>query len=255
MNYLQIWNDNNIKGYEKLVLIYLIDNYSEIDGYSSPIRTQIQKETGITKNTLSKVLGNLISKGYITRVTNPHKSGKNNIYFINKYMPEAPGDAKTTCVNNAKIENPCEKDAKTDAKEIEASTNELLVNQNCNLTTELTDDDIVEVNKMDTDRLLKAINQANKTKGNIPYHINYIKKTYRNIQNNPSEPQREVSNDNSINNSNNRKKDNRKQNNSYVNKNYPVKTKYHDTFNEHFRKYTEEELELQLLKIQNSRKN
>ena len=36
----------------------------------------------------------------------------------------------------------------------------------------------------------------------------------------------------------------------YHNNNYPVKTKYHDTFNEHFRDYTPDELEHKLLMIQ-----
>lgn len=249
-HYLDVWRDREIKGYEKLVLIYLMENYSEKDGYSHPTRKQIEEETGIAKNTLSKTLDSLIAKGYIIRARNPHKGGKNNIYYIHKYLvaskkdtTEAPADAKPS-ENERKA---CETDAK-------ASTNELLVIQNCKLTKKLTKEDIVELNKMDTDRLLQAINQANKKQGDNAYHINYIKKAYSNIENNHSEPQREAQSNKPINNSNDSKKSSTGATGEYYNNNYPVKTKYHDTFNEHFRKYTEEELEYQLLKAQNKKR-
>ena len=54
-----IWKDNNIKGYEKLVLIYLIRNFNVNYGYSFPIREQILEATWISKDTLNKVLNSL----------------------------------------------------------------------------------------------------------------------------------------------------------------------------------------------------
>lgn len=81
-----IWKDNNIKGYEKLVLIYLIRNFNVNYGYSFPIREQILEATGISKDTLNKVLNSLEEKGYITRSKRERKSGRNNIYYINKYL-------------------------------------------------------------------------------------------------------------------------------------------------------------------------
>ena len=35
-----IWKDNNIKGYEKLVLIYLVRNFNVNYGYSFPLREE-----------------------------------------------------------------------------------------------------------------------------------------------------------------------------------------------------------------------
>lgn len=81
-----IWKDNNIKGYEKLVLIYLVRNFNVNYGYSFPLREQIQEATGISKDTLNKVLNSLEEKGYITRSKREGKAGRNNIYYINKYL-------------------------------------------------------------------------------------------------------------------------------------------------------------------------
>lgn len=81
-----IWKDNNIKGYEKLVLIYLVRNFNVNYGYSFPLREQIQEATGISKDTLNKVLNSLEEKGYITRSKREGKAGRNNIYYIHKYL-------------------------------------------------------------------------------------------------------------------------------------------------------------------------
>ena len=242
-HYSDVWGDREIKGYEKLILIYLMENYSETDGYSHPTRKQIEEDTGIAKNTLSKTLDSLIAKGYIIRARNPHKGGKNNIYYIHKYLVASKKDTPAEAKPSENERKPCETDAK-------ASTNELLVIQNCKLTKRLTKEDIVELNKMDTDRLLQAINQANKKQGDNAYHINYIKKAYSNIENNHSEPQREAQSNKPINNSNDSNKSDTGATGEYHNNNYPVRTKYHGSFNEHFRKYTEDELEANLLKAQ-----
>lgn len=81
-----IWKDNNIKGHEKLVLIYLVRNFNVTYGYSFPTREQIQEATGISKDTLNKVLNSLEEKGYITRSKREGKAGRNNIYYIHKYL-------------------------------------------------------------------------------------------------------------------------------------------------------------------------
>lgn len=83
-----IWEDHNIKGHEKLVLIYLVRNFNVNYGYSFPTREQIQEATGISKDTLNKVLNSLEEKGYITRSKREGKAGRNNIYYINKYLVE-----------------------------------------------------------------------------------------------------------------------------------------------------------------------
>lgn len=75
----EIWKDTNIKGYEKLVLIYLISYNNKTLEYSFPTRKQIQDETGISENTLGKVLDSLIKKKYITIAKRKTKKGWNNI--------------------------------------------------------------------------------------------------------------------------------------------------------------------------------
>ena len=81
-----IWKDHNIKGYEKLVLIYLVRNFNVNYGYSFPTREQIQEATGIGNNALNRALNSLEEKGYITRSKREGKAGRNNIYYINKYL-------------------------------------------------------------------------------------------------------------------------------------------------------------------------
>lgn len=256
----QIWKDKSIKGYEKLVLIYLISYNNETLGYSFPTKKQIQIDTGVSENTLNKVLNNLIEKGYITKKEHKTKKGRNNIYYIHKYLVESKEikpvdvDARTKKETNSKAQDLEEtpQNAKVNENIVEngreQSTNELIVNENCKLTKKLTKDDIADINKMDTDKLIQAIRQANKSQGNKSYHVNYLKITYRNIKNKPVEKFTDNNSNDEI------KADTEANTKDYHNNNYSVKTKYHNTFNEHFRKYTEDELERKLLKLQAKRK-
>lgn len=102
-----IWEDHNIKGHEKLVLIYLVRNFNVNYGYSFPTREQIQEATGISKDTLNKVLNSLEEKGYITRSKREGKAGRNNIYYINKYLvgQETSSQASTEPKPNNKSRN------------------------------------------------------------------------------------------------------------------------------------------------------
>ena len=181
----QIWEDRNIKGYEKLVLIYLISYNNKTFGYSFPTRKQIEEDTGISLKTLDKTLDSLITKGYITKQEHISKTGRNNIYYIHKYLvvskkevaegdgEEAPADAKEdakTSETDAKSEKPCVKDAK-------ASTNELLVKERVHLRSKMTDLIREQLNELDTDILIKAIDRANSYKPE-GYHIGYLLKAY-----------------------------------------------------------------------------
>ena len=232
MHYKDIWKDENLKPNEKLVLIYLIDYYSLKDGYSYKIREVIEKEIGLARNTLNKVLNSLEEKGYITRAKHKTKTGWNNIYYIHKYLvaskkdtPEAPADAN-------KVEN---------IDLVETSTNELLVEQKGKTVRKLKAEELEEINQLDTELLIKAIERANLYKPN-GYHIGYLLKTYDSVKN-PTEPQKQAQSNKPSNNSNNNKKDNTGANTKPL-------TRYHGTFNEHFRNYAPDELEEQLLKMQ-----
>ena len=102
-----IWKDHNIKGYEKLVLIYLVRNFNVNYGYSFPTREQIQEATGIGNNALNRALNSLEEKGYITRSKREGKAGRNNIYYINRYLvgQETSSQASTKPKPNNKSRN------------------------------------------------------------------------------------------------------------------------------------------------------
>ena len=80
------YSDRNIDVYEKAVLSYLIRYYNVNLGYSFPTRQQIQDDAGISTGKLNKVLNSLEEKGYITRSKREGKAGRNNIYYIHKYL-------------------------------------------------------------------------------------------------------------------------------------------------------------------------
>ncbi|UEL48289.1 helix-turn-helix domain-containing protein [Terrisporobacter hibernicus] len=82
----EIFEDENLTHTEFRVLSYLIRNYNSNLGYSFPTRKTMVEKCNMSKDTLNKVLNSLEERGYITRKTNPSKSGRNNIYYIHKYL-------------------------------------------------------------------------------------------------------------------------------------------------------------------------
>lgn len=223
----QIWEDENLSHTEFRVLSYLIRTYSLEHGYSFPKRETIIKKCKMHKDTLNKVLNDLEAKGYITRATNPHKGGRNNIYYIHKYLVASKKDKVKPKVEEAPIE---------------ASTNELLVIEKAKVKRELNDNDKEYLNGLNTDILIKAIERANKFKPN-GYHIRYITSCYESIEKELQEERRQATEPKTSNNSSDNKKSNTK-----------ALTKYHNTFNEHYKNYGEDELEEKLLKMQAKRR-
>lgn len=82
----KFYSDRNLDPYEKTVLSYLIRYYNIDFGYSFPTREQIQQDNNISPSKLTKTLKSLQVKGYITIKNNHKKAGRNNIYYINKYL-------------------------------------------------------------------------------------------------------------------------------------------------------------------------
>lgn len=80
------YSDRNLDPYEKTVLSYLIRYYNKDFGYSFPTREQIQQDNNISPSKLTKILKSLQEKGYITRSKREGKAGRNNIYYIHKYL-------------------------------------------------------------------------------------------------------------------------------------------------------------------------
>lgn len=247
----KFYSDRNLDIYEKAVLSYLIRYYNMKLGYSFPTRKQIQEDNGISTGKLNQVLNNLEEKGYITRAINRHKGGRNNIYYIHKYLVFSKKEAPAETINDKNSD-----DANSNIKKaVEASTNELLVNEKAKVKRDLNDNDKEYLKELDTDTLIKAIDRANgfKPKG---YHIGYIAKCYDTIKKEQQEEDRQAKESKTSNNSDDNNKGNTGANTKdYHNNNYSVKTKYHDTFNEHFRDYTPDELERKLLKMQAKRKS
>lgn len=216
-------DDSNLSHTEFRVMMNLVRMYNLDLGYAFPTRETLIKKCKMNKDTLGKVLNSLEEKGYITRGKRKTNKCWNNIYYINKYLI-AGKKYETKDDQVIGTEEFCE-DKKEDSMQI--SINEKLIEEQANLSHLLSDEQLERLNKMDTDRLIKVIKQANKY-GNGRYSFNYLLAIYKNYS-----YEKECSN---VFNSN------------------TVKTRYHGSFNEHFRNYTEHELEQKLLKKQNDKK-
>lgn len=87
-----LWKDQNIKGNEKYILIYLIGHFNPKEGYAFPSINTISTECGLNKRTVIKVLGVLEEKGYIKKVQSPKiKTDKGIQYQNNKYYIKCTG--------------------------------------------------------------------------------------------------------------------------------------------------------------------
>lgn len=263
-HYKNIWQDKNLKPNEKLVLIYLIDYYNVKEGYCRKTRKQIEEGIGIHKDTLNRVLKRLEAKGYISIGKHKTKHGWNNIYYIHKYLVVAANDVSEGSKPIGSDTKPVELDAKVEADKqeensieeetsIPKTTNELLIDQKAKLRGKMSDLKKEAINELDTDILIQAIDRANKVKPQgyfIGYILSICDDIKKNMENNPSEAPRNDLSTKPTNNSSNEKKANRG-----ANKSSTVKTKYHGTFNEHFRKYSDKELEEKLLKVQAAKRS
>lgn len=101
------YSDRNLDPYEKTVLSYLIRYYNKDFGYSFPTREQIQQDNNISPSKLTKTLKSLQEKGYITIKNNHKKAGRNNIYYIHKYLvgQETSSQASKTSNTDNKSSN------------------------------------------------------------------------------------------------------------------------------------------------------
>lgn len=111
----EIFEDENLTHTEFRVLSYLIRNYNSNLGYSFPTRKTMIEKCNMSKDTLNKVLNSLEERGYITRITNPSKSGRNNIYYIHKYLfvppvEDVPDEMKEIIEETEKLSLEEEKD-------------------------------------------------------------------------------------------------------------------------------------------------
>ena len=99
--------DENLSHTEFRVMMTLIRYYNTDLGYSFPTRELLVKKCRMNKDTLGRVLNSLEEKGYITRSKREGKAGRNNIYYINKYLvgQETSSQASTKPKPNNKSRN------------------------------------------------------------------------------------------------------------------------------------------------------
>lgn len=232
----EILKDHNLRPLEKLLMIYLIGYHNSDYNYAFPSWKQISEDTGIAKNTLSKIFNSLEDKGYIKRQHNPNKGGRNNIYYIYKYVindtvyntkpQKAHREVLNTSSTNLSNEENESLTEPTVASEL--STNERLIENKSNINHKLTDEQLEVLNKLDTDRLLKAIQSANKFSKGM-YSFNYLITIYRNQV---------------------KKYVDKPKSNKSVSQSKKVTTKFHNYGNEHYKDYEPDDLEKKLLKMQ-----
>ena len=224
-----IWKDTQIKGNEKYILIYLISYHNKKLGYSFPTYEQIQEGTGISRNTVAKLLKSLENKGYITRDKYKTKGGWNNIYYIHKYLVvnnKNLSELQTDDTDNQSTNSLSNKSESL----IEPTTNELLLSKSDKFDKKLTAEQRTQLNQLDTDRLMKAIEKAEQNGKYKTYTFGYLIAIY----NKPVEPKTEAP--------------------KKVVENKTIKTRYHNSFNEHYKNYDYDELEHKLLQMQERRR-
>lgn len=237
-----VLKDKQLKSNEKLVFIYLIGYHNSDLNYSFPRWKQISEDTGISIKTLGKILNSLEKKGYIKRDKHKTKGGWNNIYYIHKYLVAKSkistlSEPQTDDTDNQSTNNSSDNiksDTEPINKSIELSVNEKLLSDVG--IQKLNSEQLEQLNKLDTDKLIKTIEIAKQNSNNI--NFNYLLAIYNN-KNTYEEPHK------------NNKGQAVKGAKQQVFTGNTVKTKYHDTFNEHYKKYEADDLEKKLLKSQN----
>lgn len=250
------------------ILLWIIYNtnyqeeYKDLKQYQCYMSLRsLSESTNIDYSKTQRTFRQLIKEGYISYIVkskskyNPsiiqcHFIEKKITLYSNKYLvlqennnmtvSEAHTEDLTTKLTNCSSnENESLKIEKREP--IELSANEQLLKDNAKLNHALNNEQIEQVNQLDTDRLIKAIEQANKFAIG-KYSLNYILAIYKNNHVNTIEEPHRDTRGNVV-------------KGAYQQKiNTKPLTKYHNTFNEHYKNYTEDELEAKLLKMQSKRK-
>ena len=140
--------DENLSHTEFRVMITLIRYYNTDLGYSFPTRELLVKKCKMNKDTLGRVLNSLEEKGYITRSKREGKAGRNNIYYINKYLvgQETSSQASTKPKPNNKSRN-----KKKQATEPQEDLNYKLgfIETSLQFTREFRDTELAELKEVD----------------------------------------------------------------------------------------------------------
>lgn len=258
----KIWEDENLSHAEFRVLSYLIRMYSLEHGYSFPTREQIIKKCHINPKTLNSVLNTLEAKGYITRGKHKTETGWNNIYYIHKYLVVNNFDNNTVSEPQREVSDNQSTNNSTDNIKPLTNENKEPINQSLELTAneqllyregiqKLNSEQKEKLNQWDTDRLIKVMERVKKYTDNI--NFSYIETSYNNSLKEKTAP-KTTEEPHKDNNGKAVKGAYQQVFNGDKTVKTGIKTNWHGAFNEHFRKYSEEELEAKLLKVQNSKK-
>ena len=140
--------DENLSHTEFRVMITLIRYYNADLGYSFPTRELLVKKCKMNKDTLGRVLNSLEEKGYITRSKREGKAGRNNIYYIHKYLvgQEASSQASEKPNTDNKSNN-----KKKQATEPQGDLNYKLgyIETSVNFTRDFRDTELEELKEVD----------------------------------------------------------------------------------------------------------
>lgn len=169
-----IWKDHNIKGYEKLVLIYLVRNFNVNYGYSFPTREQIQEATGIGNNALNRALNSLEEKGYITRSKREGKAGRNNIYYINKYLVGQQDSPQASEKPKPSKDKPKSKETVTKAQgQSDEDLNYKLgyIETSVNLTRDFRETELAEIKNADMETIKRVCERMDVIKAISPFNF------------------------------------------------------------------------------------
>lgn len=237
------------------ILLWIIYNTNYTNKYKDLKKHQcyislrtLSIETGIEYSRTQRKFNELVKEKYISYVFKSksrynssiiqcHFIEKKIAYLNNKYLVVGEENKSnlskpsTEVTENELTNNPStiEKPLTNETREpIELNVNEKLIQDNAKLSHELTEAQKEQIINLDTEKLNNSIIQANKF-AKSKYSLNYLLAIYDNSSKEPHRNTRDAY----------KQEPNTK----------PI-SRYHNSFNEHYKNYSEDELEARLLKAQ-----
>lgn len=168
------YSDRNLDPYEKTVLSYLIRYYNFNFGYSFPTREQIQHDNNISPSKLTKTLKSLQEKGYITIKNNHKKAGRNNIYYINKYLVGQQDSLQASTKPKPSKDKPKSKETvtKTQGQSDEDLNYKLgYIETSVNLTRDFRETELAEIKNADMETIKRVCERMDVIKAISPFNF------------------------------------------------------------------------------------
>ena len=170
----EFYSDRNIDVYEKAVLSYLIRYFNVNYGYSFPTREQMQQDNNISPSKLTKTLKSLQEKGYITIKNNHKKAGRNNIYYINKYLVGQQDSLQASEKPKPSKDKPKSKETVTKAQgQSDEDLNYKLgyIETSVNLTRDFRETELAEIKNADMETIKRVCERMDVIKAISPFNF------------------------------------------------------------------------------------